>query len=156
MNLTRRPAWMLLAVLLPVVLGGLFVHTWAARDDLLSQLAHRNQDLAEALAVALSQRQSDRSAMTMHAASQFALGHYQALELTGPDGTPWFEQRVDADRQLVPGWFAQLFPLHAEPGQARWGDGARALGQLRVVVRSDRAQEALWSISLRTAALLAL
>jgi EAL domain-containing protein (putative c-di-GMP-specific phosphodiesterase class I)/GGDEF domain-containing protein len=155
MTMTRRIALLIAAILLPALLGSLWVHTLAARDALQVQLELRNQDAATALALSLSQQRGDLAAMQAVASAQFDLGHFRRLALVGPDGASVFERVQPARRAAVPAWFASAFAIQAPPGRAAVSSGWRELGQLQAESQADWAQGALWAACSRTAWLLA-
>jgi EAL domain-containing protein (putative c-di-GMP-specific phosphodiesterase class I)/GGDEF domain-containing protein len=158
MTMTRRIALLMLAVLLPALLGSLWLHTLAARDALSLELASRNQDASTALALALSQQQGDLAAIEAVAAAQFDLGHYQRLQLRAPDGRSLLLRQQAAVRQqpAVPAWFVAAFPIEAPAGHAAVSAGWQPLGVLELESQSGWVHAALWAAARRTAVFLAL
>lgn len=157
MTMMGRIGWLLAAVVLLSLLGGLWIHTLTARDALQLQLALRNQDAATALALSLSQQGGDAAAIETVAAAQFELGAYRSLLLTAPDGQVLLQRDRPAPARVAaaPGWFTRALPLSAAAGEARVGDGWRPLGTLRIESQQAWAHDALWAAVSRTAALLA-
>jgi EAL domain-containing protein (putative c-di-GMP-specific phosphodiesterase class I)/GGDEF domain-containing protein len=154
MTMTRRLALLIAAILLPALLGSLWLHTLAARDALVLEQESRNQDAATALALALSQQAGDAAAMETVAAAQFDLGHYRELILRSPQGQVLF-QRQQAGRQPdVPDWFVGAWPIAAPSGRAAVSAGWRELGVLEVTSHSGWVHAALWTAASRTAGFL--
>ncbi len=156
MTMTRRIALLIAAVLLPALLGSLWLHTLAARDALQTELRTRNQDTALSLALALSQQRGDKAAVETVATAQFDLGHYQRLVLRDPSGAALFNREQLARQADVPAWFVAALPITAVPGRASVSDGWRELGTLEVESQPGWVHAALWSAATRTAGFLAL
>lgn len=155
MTMTRRLALLIAAVLLPALLGSLWLQTLAARDAFQSELKTRNQDAATSLALALSQQRGDSAALQTVAAAQFDLGHYRRLVLQGPQGEPLFSRENVARPPAVPVWFVDALPIQAPPGRAGVSDGWRQVGGLVVESQPGWIHTALWGAAVRTAGFLA-
>lgn len=157
MTLLQRIAALIAAVLVPALVGSLFVHMHSLRETLAQQLAVRNADAAAALALALSQQAGDATALQTVAAAQFDLGAYRSIVLRTPDGRTPIALRAGstAAPQRAPTWFVAAWPLDAAPGKATVNTGWQPLGELEVAAHAAWAHDALWSAALRTAALLA-
>lgn len=156
MTMTRRIALLIAAVLLPALLGSLWLHTLAARDALQQELRTRNQDGATGLALALSQQRGDLTALQTVAAAQFDLGHYQLLRLTSPQGGLLLNLEQPARSPQAPGWFVAALPITAPAGLATVSDGWRSLGQLELASQPGWVHAALWTAATRTAGFLGL
>jgi len=172
MSMTQRLALLLLAVLLPALLGSLALQLAALRDASATQLQLRNDEAAASLSLSLSlsmsvsvsvsmpmsmpQQDALLSALQPIAAANFDLGHYRVLRLLGPAGQVLFERRNESRPPAVPGWFRQLLPLDVTPGAARVGDGGADVSRVEVETHTDQAWVQLWSSTLRTAGLSAL
>ena len=154
MTMTRRLALLIAAILLPALLGSLWLHTLAARDALVLEQETRNQDAATVLALALSQQGGDAAAMETVAAAQFDLGHYRQLVLRGPQGQVLFQREQGTRQPDVPAWFVAAWPITAPPGRAAVSAGWRELGMLEVASQSGWVHVALWSAAVRTAGFL--
>ena len=154
MTMTRRLSLLIAAILLPALLGSLWLHTMAARDALVLEQETRNQDAATVLALALSQQGGDAAAMETVAAAQFDLGHYRQLVLRGPQGQVLFQREQSTRQPDVPAWFVAALPIAAPPGRAAVSAGWRELGMLEVASQSGWVHAALWSAAVRTAGFL--
>jgi len=151
----RQVRLMLFGVLLFAWLGSVATHALVARQSLRMQLQLRNQDSAMRLASTLSQQHGDAARMRGVAATLFDTGHYRRLRLRRDDGGLIFEHELPEHPSAAPVWFAQLLPLHAQPGLAELSDGSRPIGRLQLWSQADWAQDALWSSCKHMAAWLA-
>ena len=156
MSLIRRVSLLMLLVVVLSLIGGVVTTLIAARDTLQVQLAVKNRDNAQSLALALSQQKGDAALMELVLAAQFDTGHYRRIEWTGSDGRSMFRREAQASATRAPGWFVRWLPVEAEAGVAQVSDGWRAIGQLQLVSQSAYALDALWRAGLRAAELLAL
>ncbi len=152
MTMTRRLALLIAAVLLPALLGSLWLHTLAARDALVLEQETRNQDAATALALALSQQRGDMAALQTVAAAQFDLGHYRRLVLRDGQGGVLFQREQPTRQPDVPAWFTASWPITAPAGRAAVSAGWREVGTLEVVSQSGWVHAALWAAAVRSAA----
>jgi diguanylate cyclase (GGDEF)-like protein len=155
MTMTRRIALLIAAVLLPALLGSLWLQTLAARDALQLELVTRNQDTATSLALALSQQRGDAAALQTVAAAQFELGHYRRLVLQGSQGQVLFSRETATRQPEVPAWFVAALPIQAPAGRAAVSDGWRELGTLSVESQPGWVHAALWGATVKTAGFLA-
>jgi len=156
MSLIRRVSLLMLLVVVLALMAGVVTTLIAARDTLQVQLAVKNRDNAQSLALALSQQKGDAALMELVLAAQFDTGHYRRIEWTGNDGRSVFRREAEASATKAPDWFARWLPVQAEPGVAQLSDGWRAIGQLQLVSQSAYALDALWRAGLRASELLAL
>jgi len=156
MSMTLRVGLLLLAVLLPALLGSTLLHTLALRDALGEQQRQRNQDAASMLALALSQQGGERELLTLVVAAQFDTGHYGSIVLRDAAGAPLVERRVaTAAPGGAPAWaqaaLARWLPMDAAPGVAQVATGWQVLGRVEVQAQSGWAQAALWQALQRSA-----
>jgi diguanylate cyclase (GGDEF)-like protein len=150
-----RQIWLLLwGTLLLALVGGVAVNISATRDTLQTQLAIKNTDGANALALVLSQQKGDAPLMSLVVASQFDTGYYRRIRLLGADQRPILAREAEASPVNAPAWFVSALPINAPVGVAQVSDGWRALGQVEVTSQSAFAHDALWRGSLRAAAAL--
>jgi diguanylate cyclase (GGDEF)-like protein len=152
-----RQVWLLLALTLVLAFAAAFgITVHSARQYLETQLALKNNDTAQFLALTLSQQKGDATAMELVIASQFDTGYYELIRLTGTDGKVLQERRADPKASTAPRWFVQLLGISPTPGAAQVSDGWKQIGRLEVRSHSSFAHDQLWSNTLRTAGLLAL
>ncbi len=141
-----RQLWLaILASTLMALTGSLLVSMLSARSYLESQLSIKNTDNATALALSLSQSKPDDVMMELVVSSLFDGGHYEVVKVTNPQGQTVVE-RMSTEADLgAPAWFANLLPIHAQPGQAKISNGWSQLGVVTLVSQSRFAYEALWN-----------
>jgi diguanylate cyclase (GGDEF)-like protein len=148
MSLTKQ-LWLAILAVLSIAFGVSFlVSALSARHYLEDQLRLKNIDNANSLALSMSQMQKDPVTIELLISAQFDSGHYQYITLTSPSGKVLASRTSDAGADQVPAWFANLIPIHAEPGIAKVQDGWRQFGTLTVKSHSRYAQLALWQGSL--------
>jgi diguanylate cyclase (GGDEF)-like protein len=152
-----RQVWLLLALTLVLAFAAAFgITVHSARQYLETQLALKNNDTAQFLALTLSQQKGDATAMELVIASQFDTGYYELVRLTGTDGKVLQERRADPKATSAPGWFVHLMGIAPMPGAAQVSDGWKQIGRLEVRSHSSFAHDQLWKNTLQTAGLLAL
>lgn len=85
MTLTRQ-LWIAIAVLITLTfVSGFIVSVYSARNYYVEQLTVKNIDNATGLALALTQMEKDPVTVELMISAQFDSGHYQRIELVGPD-----------------------------------------------------------------------
>lgn len=152
-----RQVWLLLALTLVLAFAAAFgITVHSARQYLETQLALKNNDTAQFLALTLSQQHGDRTAMELVVASQFDTGFYEQIRLLGADGKPLLERHANPKIGQAPGWFVQWLGISPEVGTSQVSDGWKQIGRLEVRSHTSFAHDQLWSNTLSTAALLAL
>lgn len=144
MSLIRQFWLLLLGVVLLALAGSLAVTVVSERDTLQTQLRLKNNDNAQALALALSQQRGDPALMELLMAAQFDTGFYRSIRLVRGDGQLAFERHADSHAERAPEWFVRLLPIESAPGVGLVSDGWRALGALEVVSHVSYAHDALW------------
>lgn len=140
-----RQLWLaIIASTLMALFGSLLVSMLSARAYLESQLSIKNTDNATALALSLSQGNPDEVTVDLVVSSLFDGGHYELVRVTNPQGKV-ISERVGNDANLgAPTWFAQLLPIHGQPGQAQISSGWKQFGVVTLVSQSRFAYSALW------------
>ncbi len=91
-TLRRRLGWQLPIVLAPALVAALVAFGWAVHGVLQSQWQDRQVIAAGMLAAALGAQGGDESRWRAVAASAFALGAIQRLEVVGPQGDRVFDR----------------------------------------------------------------
>ncbi len=82
-----KQLWLAIILLLTLVFGGSFVvSSLSAKSYLQQQLYMKNLDNATALALSLTQQEADPVLLELTLSAQFDTGHYQLVELVGPEG----------------------------------------------------------------------
>jgi EAL domain-containing protein (putative c-di-GMP-specific phosphodiesterase class I)/GGDEF domain-containing protein len=148
MSLYRQLWLAILASALIALAASLFASLLNARSYLEAQLAMKNQDNATALALALSQTNNDRAGVALAATALFNGGHYQLIQVMGPNGENLVDKvSIHADIG-APDWFVALLPIRSLPGRAEISNGWQRLGTLTVMSASRFAYRALWRSAL--------
>lgn len=151
-----RQVWLLLALTLVLAFAAAFgITVHSSRQYLETQLALKNNDTAQFLALSLSQQKGDPTAMELVLASQFDTGYYEQIRLTGTDGKVLLERRANPKASAAPGWFVDLLGISPTPGAAQVSDGWKQLGRLEVRSHSSFAHDQLWNSTLSTTFILA-
>lgn len=149
MSLIRQIGLLLLGVVMLALAGAFGVTVVSMRDALQTQLRLKNNDNAQALALALSQQKGDAELMQLVLSAQFDTGFYRRIVLKRPDGRIAFERHSDSAPEQAPAWFARLLPIESQPGTALVSDGWSNLGSLEVVSHVAYAHDELWHSALR-------
>jgi predicted signal transduction protein with EAL and GGDEF domain len=144
MSLIRQVQTLIATLILFALVGSVVVSTWTARSYLQTQLALKNSDNAQSLALTLTQQGGDRGLIELAITSQFDIGHYQSIRLLSPEGVELFARRAAPRLADVPDWFEQLVPISSIPGRAEVTSGWAAVGHLEVVSQPVFAYADLW------------
>lgn len=150
----RRIALIIAVVLLLALAGSLSIHSLAARQALLTQLALRNADAAAALAAQWALSTAGPGELSAAAAAQWGSGRFERLLLSTPDRQVLLDLHQAQAQADVPAWFAQALPLAAEEGRAVVGPRSAPRAMLQVQTDTGWARAALWQACFRTALLL--
>jgi len=107
------------------------------------QLALKNMDSANSLALTLSNSEKERSLIRSFLDAQFATGHYRriSLDLNNDDD---IDLRREVPEQTAPAWFRSLFPLSVPAGVSTVSDGWVNFGTLSVESATSYASASLW------------
>lgn len=140
-----RQLWLSIFVsMLVALLAAQFASLVSARAYLEAQLTMKNRDNATALALALSQGQTDSGQMVTAAKALFDSGYYELVQVADPQGKSLLEL-VSTDPEVgAPRWFVRLLPIQASPGQAQISNGWQQLGSITLLSRSSFAYRELW------------
>lgn len=151
-----RQVWLLLWLTLATALAGAIgVSVHSARQYLATQLTQKNNDTAQALALAMSQFHGDLTGLELALSSQFDTGNYQRMALVGPNGQALVVRTAGLRPGVAPAWFVDWLAITPGTGVAQVSDGWKPLGRLEVLSQVDFAQDELWRSSLVTGGLLA-
>ncbi|MFG6428669.1 LapD/MoxY N-terminal periplasmic domain-containing protein [Roseateles sp. LYH14W] len=149
MSLMRQIAWLVLAVVLAALVGAVGLSTLSLRELMQTQLALKNADNAQSLALALSQQQGDAELIKLLVSAQFDTGAYEFVRWRDAKGETVFERTGAAPRGQSPGWFRELVPIAARPGVAQVSSGWNAIGAVELKSHAGYAHDALWLASRR-------
>ena len=107
-----RQVWLLLSVTLVLAFAGAIgVSVHAARHYLQTQLNLKNNDIAQSLALTLSQQKGDLVALELAIASQFDTGYYERIRLVAPGGRLTVEKQAAPPPQGAPAWFVAMLGI---------------------------------------------
>jgi diguanylate cyclase (GGDEF)-like protein len=152
-----RQVWLLLVLTLVLAFAAAFgITVHSSRQYLETQLALKNNDTAQFLALSLSQQKGDATAMALMLASQFDTGYYEQIRLTGPDGKVLQERHANPKASSAPAWFVDALGIAPAPGVAQVSDGWRQIGKLEVRSHTSFAHDQLWRGTLSTTGILTL
>lgn len=144
MSLVKQ-LWIAIALVMTVAFGGsLVVSVYSARNYLQQQLQVKNIDNATSLALSLTQLDKDPVTVELQVAAQFDAGHYRFIRVTSPTGEVMVEKVYEGRLEGAPQWFANLIPIHADPGQALIQDGWKQFGTLTLASHDQYVYQSLW------------
>lgn len=140
-----KQLWLAIILLLSLVFGGSFVvSSLSAKSYLEQQLYMKNSDNATALALSLTQQDADPVLLELTLSAQFDTGHYELVELVGPEGNVIIRRVDEQEITDAPGWFVKLLPIEVEPGYAEVQKGWQQVGTLTLRSHSRFAYKELW------------
>src|SRR4030065_274313 len=119
-----RQLW--LAVIVSTVIafaGSLLVSIWSAQGDLTQQLERKNGDVANSLALSMTQQEKDPVTIELQVTALFDTGYYQMISVADPFGKVISQRIQDKAEPNVPSWFVKSFPIRSQPGLAQISDG---------------------------------
>lgn len=140
-----RQLWLAIIVSMLLALGGsLLASTLSARSYLESQLAIKNSDNAQALALSLSQSKPDAVLVELAVSALFDGGHYESIHVVDPLGKTIVERHASIGALGAPAWFVRLLPINAQAGHAQISNGWAQFGTITLISHSRFAYAALW------------
>jgi diguanylate cyclase (GGDEF)-like protein len=144
MSLAKQ-LWIAIILVMTVAFGGsLVVSVLSARHYLEQQLQVKNIDNATSLALSLTQLDKDPITVDLQVSAQFDAGHYRFIRITAPTGEVLVEKVFEGELVGAPRWFADLIPIHAEPGRAMIQDGWIQYGTLTLASHDQYVYKSLW------------
>ncbi len=152
MSLMRQVWLLVLSVIVLACSGSVVVSVWSARSYLENQLALKNSDNAQVLALSLSQQGGELALLELALAAQFDTGAYRSIRLRRADGQVQIERVAPAVAPRAPAWFVSLVPIESHPGVAQVSSGWNALGSVEVVSQPVFAYTDLWRSAQHTGA----
>ncbi len=149
MSMMRQIAWLVLGVVLAALVGAVGLSTLSAHQLMRTQLAAKNSDNAQALALALSQQQGDAALIQLLVSAQFDTGAYEFVRWRGPNGELQFQRSGAPRESRAPAWFRALVPLDAPAGVAQVSNGWNAVGTVELRSHDAYAYDELWQATCR-------
>lgn len=140
-----RQLWLAVIVsTLLALIGSLLGSTLGARVYLQEQLHMKNTDNAAALALSLSQKNTDAVEIELAVSALFDSGHYEFIRVVDPFGKTIVERQAPTGQHEAPEWFVRLLPISPAPGQAQISSGWKQLGTVTLASHSRFAYRSLW------------
>lgn len=142
-----KQLWLVISLLLVTAFAGSFIFSsLSTRNYVEEQLALKNRDTANALALTISHYEKEEALVATFLATQFDMGHFRYIALTPVSGEPFvFETDTGSTNGGAPQWFKKLLPLTSHKATARVMDGWREYGVLTVASDRESAYQLLWS-----------
>lgn len=140
-----RQLW--LAVIVSAVVafvGSLLISVWSAQSYLSQQLERKNIDIANSLALSLTQLDKDKEMINLQVAALFDTRHYQLISVSDSLGRVISQRTQDKLEIEVPLWFMQLFEIDPRPGVAEISSSSEKYGSVKVISQNQFAYQALW------------
>jgi len=149
MSLYRR-LWIAISLIMLLSFIGSFVlSNLSSRQYFEQQLALKNMDNANALALLLSSSEMDPLSRELLITAQFDTGHYQFIRFINPDGETVLERIDDRVDKSYPAWLADAFPIDPPHGIAQISTGWQQIGTLTLASHIHVAYTTLWNSSLQ-------
>ena len=143
-----RQLW--LAVIVSAMIafvGSLFISVWSAQAYLSQQLERTNIDIANSLALSITQLDKDKEMIDLQVAAIFDTGDYQSISVSDPLGRVISSRKQGKSEADVPRWFMNLFAIDLKPGVADISSSRDKYGSVQVISNNHFAYAALWKQS---------
>ena len=124
--------------------GSLFISVWTAQSYLSQQLERKNIDIANSLALSITQLDKEKVMIDLQVAAIFDTGHYLSISVSDSLGRVISVRKQDKRDINVPSWFLKLFPIHSAPGIAEISSSRDKYGAVHVIGHNQFAHQALW------------
>ncbi|MEO0002755.1 MAG: hypothetical protein RLZZ22_447, partial [Pseudomonadota bacterium] len=144
MSLIRQVWLLVLGIIVFALVGSVATSIWTARGYLQTQLALKNSDNAQSLALTLSQQGGDVGLIELALSAQFDIGHYRSIKLRNERGQVLAERVAGPVEPDVPRWFSQWVEIESRPGVAQVSSGWAPVGQVEVISQPSFAYADLW------------
>lgn len=151
MSLIRQVWLLVLGIIVFALVGSVASSIWTARGYLQTQLALKNSDNAQSLALTLSQQGGDRALIELAISAQFDIGHYRSIRLRNPEGEILVSREAGPVESGAPRWFTRLIAIESAAGVAQVSSGWASVGSVEVVSQSGFAYADLWRGAWNTA-----
>ena len=147
-----KQLWLTIATLLLLAfVGSLLIGVTSTRHYIEQEIAIKNSDNANALALSMSQMEKDPVIIELLLAAQFDTGYYQRIELRDPTGELIEQRTAPGHIEGVPGWFVDLIQFEVPAGHAVIQDGWQQYGVLELESQHSFAYRSLWLSTLKLA-----
>ncbi len=140
-----RQLWMAVFISgLVAFVGSLVISVWTAQSYLSQQLERKNIDIANSLALSITQLDKETVMIDLQVAALFDTGHYLSISVSDSLGRVIAIRKQDKFDINVPTWFLQLFPINSAAGVADISTGRDKYGAVQVISHNQFAYRALW------------
>lgn len=143
-----RQLW--LAVIISAMVaffGSLLISIWSAQSYLSQQLERKNSDIANSLALSITQLDKSKSMIDLQVAVLFDSGYYQSISVSDSLGRVISHRTQDKLETDVPAWFISFLHFEAKAGTADISTGRDRYGSVQVISHNQFAYRALWKQS---------
>ena len=143
-----RQLW--LAVIVSAIIafaGSLFISILSAQSYLSQQLERKNSDIANSLALSITQLDKDKAIIDLQVAVLFDSGYYKSISVSDSLGRVISQRKQEKLETDVPLWFVSFLHFDAKPGQADISASRDKYGSVQVISHNQFAYRALWKQS---------
>jgi len=140
-----RQLWLAVIISATVAfVGSLLISVWSAQSYLSQQLERKNIDIANSLALSLTQLDKEIAMIDLQVAALFDTRHYQSISVSDSLGRVISQRTQDMQDSDVPLWFVQLFEIDSKPGVAEISASSEKYGSVQVISQNQFAYQTLW------------
>ena len=140
-----RQLWLAVVISATVAfVGSLLISVWSAQSYLSQQLERKNIDIANSLALSLTQLDKEKAMIDLQVAALFDTRHYQSISVSDSLGRIISQRTQDMPDTDVPAWFVQLFEIESKPGVAEISASSEKYGSVQVISQNQFAYQTLW------------
>lgn len=145
-----KQLWLAIIVIVLFCLAGTFtIVIFLQKGYVEEQLARKNTDAANRLALAISSGEYSDVKAELQINSLFDSGEYKEISLRSVDNRVLTEKKHVEKYSTVPIWFMAMLNIESQQGVALVTNGWVQVGQLHVIADSQLAYQQLWSNSCR-------
>src|SRR5690554_3241845 len=151
MSLIKQLWLTITALLLLAFVGSLLIGVTSTQHYIEQETATKNSDIANALALSISEMEKDPDTIEALLAAQFDTGGYQRIELRDPTGQLIKQRTAPGHIEGVPGWFIDLVRFEVPAGHAVIQNGGQHYATLELESQHRTAYRSLWHSILKLA-----
>lgn len=141
-----RQLWLAVIIsALVAFVGSLLISVWSAQTYLSQQLERKNSDIANSLALTVTQLDKSKAMIDLQIAALFDTGYYQSISVSDSLGRVISKRVQEKSDNNVPHWFVRFLHVESKPGIAEIGTGWQRYGAVQVVSHNQFAYQTLWS-----------
>jgi diguanylate cyclase (GGDEF)-like protein len=143
-----RQLWIAVIIsALVAFVGSLLINLWSAQTYLSEQLERKNSDIANSLALTITQLDKSKAMIDLQVAELFDTGYYRSISVSDSLGRVISQRKQDKTESDVPQWFIALLHIESKPGIADIGTGWKKYGSVQVVSHNEFVYQTLWQQS---------